>query len=165
MSDGETAAEPVASDEVTVVLAAIDTSALTSHVIETAARLTRRTWVSAELHLVHVYRSAPFDRPTSAGLRTDDLVAEAQRHLDFHVRMARRQCPAPVSGHLAVGDPVKEILRSARSLSADLLLVGTSDSAGLEKLLVGSVAEKVARSAPCSVLMIRQKQRPNRKVA
>ena len=114
MSDGETAAEPVASDEVTVVLDAIDTSALTSHVIETAARLTRRTWVSAELHLVHVYRSAPFDRPTSAGLRTDDLVAEAQRHLDFHVRMARRQCPAPVSGHLAVGDPVKEILRSAR---------------------------------------------------
>jgi len=58
-----------------------------------------------------------------------------------------------------------EILRSARSLSADLLLIGMQDTAGLQKFLLGSVAEKVAKRAPCSVLMVRLKQRPHRKVS
>jgi universal stress protein A len=134
-------------------------------VVAMAARVARRSFDKAQLHLLHVYRSGPFDRPATAGLRAEDLVDEAQRHLDFHVRMARRQCPAPVTGHLAVGDPIQEILRAARTLSADLLLIGTQDAAGLQKFLLGSVAEKVAKRAPCSVLMVRQKQRPNRKAS
>jgi nucleotide-binding universal stress UspA family protein len=154
----------VEDEEVSVVLAAIDTSALTSRVIELAARIARRTWPNAQLHLVHVYPSAPFDRPGAAGLRSDDLVAEARNHLEFHVRMARRQCPSTVTGHLLVGDPVDEIVRHARSLSADLLLIGTHDKVGLQRLLLGSVAEKVAKRAPCSVFMVRQKQRPYKKV-
>ena len=148
-----------------IVLAAIDTSAITGLVVEGAARVARRTWPHAQLHLLHVYRSAPFDRPSAAGLRAQDLIAEAQEHLDFHVRMARRQCPMPVTGHLAVGDPVLEILRRARSLSADVLVVGIQDTSGLQRFLLGSVAEKVAKRAPCSVFMVRRKQRPYKKVS
>jgi len=165
MSDGNAAEPPGGSDQVTIVLAAIDTSALTSRVVEMAARVARRAWPNTELHLLHVFRSAPFDRPAAAGLQSDELIAEAQNHLDFHVRMARRQCTSPVIGHLAVGDPIQEIVGLARSLSADLLLLGMHDTAGLQKFLLGSVAEKVAKRAPCSVLMVRQKQRLNRKVA
>jgi nucleotide-binding universal stress UspA family protein len=134
-------------------------------VVEYGARLARRTWQNAQLHLLHVFRSGPFDRPAAAGLHTEDLVAEAQDHLDFHVRIARRQCPAPVTGHLAVGDPVDEIVRRARSLNADLLLVGMQDTFGLQRFLLGSVAEKVAKRAPCSVLMIRRKQRLIKKIS
>ncbi len=64
-----------------------------------------------------------------------------------------------------MGDPVDEILKRARSLSVDLLITGTHDTAGLERFLMGSVADKVAKRAPCSVLVVRPKQRPYTKVS
>jgi nucleotide-binding universal stress UspA family protein len=165
MPDSEAPEPKGLVEEVTIVLAAVDTSKLASKVVETAARLARRTWPNAQLHLLHVFRSSPIDRPAQAGIRTEDLLADAQSYLDHHVRMARRQCPAAVTAHLAAGDPVDEILKRARSLSADLLIIGTEDKVGLERLLLGSVAEKVAKRAPCTVLMVREKQRPYRKIS
>jgi nucleotide-binding universal stress UspA family protein len=162
-NDGES--EALHREETAVVLAAIDTSTVTPLVVEFAARIARRTWTNAQLHLLHVFRSAPFDQPARAGIRREDLVADAQDHLDHHLRMARRQCPSPVTGHLAEGDPVEQILRHARSLGADLLVVGTHDTVGLERLLLGSVAAKVAKRAPCSVVTVRKKQRPYTKVS
>lgn len=160
MNDADFASNLGEGEAVTVILAAIDTSSLTSRVVEVAARLARRTYENAQLHLLHVYRSSGYDRPSSVGLRTEDLLAEAQSHLDHHVRMARRQCSAPVTGHFAEGGPVKLIVERARSLSADLLVVGTHDTVGVEKFLLGSVAERVSQRAPCSVMIVRQKVRP-----
>jgi universal stress protein A len=164
MSDSDAPEADPEKEEVRIVLAAIDTSSLSSQVIEIAARVARRTWPNAQLHLLHVFRTSKVDRPSQAGIRTDDLMADAQGYLDHHVRMARRQCSAAITGHLAAGDPVDEIVGRARSLSADLLIVGTHDAIGLERFLLGSVAEKVAKRAPCSVLIVRQKQRPYIKV-
>lgn len=165
MGDSEAPEPSPEGDEVTIVLAAVDQSSLASRVIEYAARIARRTWPDAQLHLLHVFRSTRFDRPASAGIRMEDLIADAQSYLDHHVRMARRQCPSPVTGHLAQGDPADEIVKRARSLSADLLIVGTHDAAGLEKFLLGSIAQKVAKRAPCSVFMVRPKQRPYTKLS
>jgi nucleotide-binding universal stress UspA family protein len=165
MNESPSAVPAGDSQEVTVVLAAIDTSALASRVVDLAARLARRTWHNAQLHLVHVVRSAPFDRPASAGIRMEDVMAEAQEHLDFHVRMARRQYPSEVEGHLTSGDPVAEITRQARSLGADLLVIGMPEVVGLQRFLLGSVAEKVVKRAPCSIFIVRQKQRPNTKLS
>jgi nucleotide-binding universal stress UspA family protein len=165
MTDSDAPEPSGAIDEVTIVLAAVDTSKLASKVVETAARLARRTFPNAQLHLLHVFRSSPIDRPAQAGIRTEDLLADAQSHLDHHVRMARRQCPVPVTAHLAAGDPVDEILKRARSLSADLLVMGTEDKVGLERFLLGSIADKVSKRAPCSVLIVREKQRPYRKIS
>jgi nucleotide-binding universal stress UspA family protein len=160
MTDTADAEASLGGQEVTIVLAAVDTSTLAGRVVDLAARVARRTWDRAQLHLVHVYRTGPFDRPSRVGLRSEDLVAEAQSYLDYHVRMATRQYPSPVTGHFAKGDPAEEILKCARTLSADVVLVGTHDRVGLEKLLLGSVAAKVAKSAHCPVLIVRQKQRP-----
>jgi universal stress protein A len=155
---------PDDDNEMAVVLAAVDTSKLASRVLDYAARAARRMWPNSQLHVLHVFRSARFDRPASAGVNRQDLVDEARHYLDFHVRSARRQCPAPVVGHFAEGDPVEEVLKVARSVSADLLLVGTHDVGGLERLLLGSVASKLAKRAPCSVLIVREKQRPYTKL-
>jgi universal stress protein A len=164
MADIE-AAEPSGDEsEVAIVLAALDTSSLANDVVAYAARVVRRTWSNGQLHLLHVMRSARFDRPAQAGYSKEDLIAEARSHLDYHVRMARRQCPAPVTGHMAEGDPIDEIVKRARSLSADLVIIGTHDTCGLERFLMGSVAEKVAKQAPCPVLIVRKKQRPYTKV-
>jgi nucleotide-binding universal stress UspA family protein len=160
MTDADDAEALPAAEEVSIVLAAVDTSTLASRVIDLAARIARRTWDRAELHLVHVFRAGPFNRPSTVGLRSEDLVAEARSYLDFHLRMARRQCPAAVTGHFAEGDPAEEILKCARAISADLVLVGTHDRVGLEKLLLGSTAAKIAKAAHCPVLIVRSKQRP-----
>jgi universal stress protein A len=143
-----------------IILAAVDNSKLASPVVELAARAARRMWQSTTLHLVHVWRTSRFDRPTSAGFSREDLVREAQEFLAYQVKVARRQATVPVTGHFAEGDPAYQIVNTARALKADLLVLGTGDHSGLERFLVGSVAEKVSRHAPCSVVIVRQKQRP-----
>ena len=43
----------------------------------------------------------------------------------------------------------------ARELGADLIVMGTHGRTGLRRLLMGSVAERVVREAPCPVLTVR----------
>jgi nucleotide-binding universal stress UspA family protein len=50
------------------------------------------------------------------------------------------------------GDPAREILRLAKEVGCDLIVMGTHGRTGLERLLMGSVAEQVSRKAPCPVL-------------
>ena len=53
------------------------------------------------------------------------------------------------------GDPATEVVRYARDASMDVVVMGTHGRTGLERLLMGSVAEKVLREAPCSVLVVK----------
>jgi len=53
------------------------------------------------------------------------------------------------------GDPATEIIRFARDAGIDLIVMGTHGRTGAERLLVGSVTEKVMREAPCSVLAVK----------
>jgi nucleotide-binding universal stress UspA family protein len=129
-----------------------------SRVIEMAARAARRMWPGAELHVIHVFRSGLFDRPPPGGMSNTDLVDEAKLYLEHHVRMAKRQCSSPVTGHFAVGNPVKEIARAAKSLNADLLIVGKTDRMVLDRLLTGSVTDSIARAVGCSVLIVRPRE-------
>jgi nucleotide-binding universal stress UspA family protein len=151
--------EGVGEEQIAVILAAVDTSPGASRVVETAARLARRNWQHAQLHILHVFKTGLFDRPPPGGGHASELQMEARNYLDHHVRMARRQTTVPVAGQFVVGDPTDEIVRVADSLSADMIVMGTHDSAGLERLLLGSVAEAVVRRARCSVLVVRSKDR------
>ena len=58
-----------------------------------------------------------------------------------------------------VGVPFVEIVRAAREAETDLIVMGSHGRTGLEHLLIGSVAERVVRKAPCSVLVVRNKAR------
>jgi nucleotide-binding universal stress UspA family protein len=127
-------------------------------VIDTAARLARRNWSRAQLHIAHVVRHGMLDRAPPGGVKDTRLEDDARAHLDHHVRMARRLSAVPVTGHFAEGNPADEIVRLAKSVSADLIVVGTHDTAGFGRLLVGSVSETVARKAGCSVLVVRPKR-------
>ena len=53
------------------------------------------------------------------------------------------------------GTPFLEIIRFAKSNSTDLIVMGTHGRTGVAHLLIGSVAEKVVRKAPCPVLTVR----------
>jgi nucleotide-binding universal stress UspA family protein len=53
------------------------------------------------------------------------------------------------------GDPATQIVRFARDSGMDVIVMGTHGRTGLERLLMGSVAEKVMRDATCSVLVVK----------
>ena len=61
---------------------------------------------------------------------------------------------SPIRRRVVRGDPVLEILRRLRALRPDLVVLGTHGASGLERFLLGSVAAEIARSAPCSALVI-----------
>ena len=53
------------------------------------------------------------------------------------------------------GHPAAEIVKFAVAKKIDLIVIGTQGKKGLERLLLGSVAEEIIRSAPCKVLVVR----------
>lgn len=57
--------------------------------------------------------------------------------------------------HVRHGKPFLEIIRAARDLEADVLVIGSHGQSGLSETLFGSTAEKVVRKAPCAVLVVR----------
>jgi nucleotide-binding universal stress UspA family protein len=143
-------------DEPRVVLAAVDTSPAAQRVISMAARFVR-AFPEASLHVLHVLRFSRMDRG-HAGVPAmgSDVVDDAKDHLEFHKRLAMRQCRNPVTAHFAMGNPTNEILRFCTELKVDLLMIATHDHSGFERLLLGSIAETLVRKAPCIVTVVRQ---------
>jgi nucleotide-binding universal stress UspA family protein len=57
--------------------------------------------------------------------------------------------------HFVTGKPVDVIVKQATTMKADLIVLGTQGRTGLPRALIGSVAERVVRHAPCPVLVVR----------
>jgi nucleotide-binding universal stress UspA family protein len=53
------------------------------------------------------------------------------------------------------GNPADEILKTIEAEGVDLVIIGTSGKHGLNRFLLGSVSDKVVRSGPCPVLVVR----------
>jgi len=85
----------------------------------------------------------------------EDLEAQVTRNLEAYLS---RVTAAGLTGEIVVvhGVPFQEILDMAKKRQVDLIIMGTHGSTGLSHVLLGSVAEKVVRLAPCPVLIARQ---------
>ncbi len=66
-----------------------------------------------------------------------------------------RKSGVRVTTVLAEGDPAREIVRTAKSGRADLIVIGTHGRTGFSKLMLGSVAQRVVATARCPVLTVR----------
>jgi nucleotide-binding universal stress UspA family protein len=78
----------------------------------------------------------------------EEMIADARRQLD-------ELDPGPdvsVERRLETGEPADEIVRVAREIDCDLIVMGTHGRTWLRRLLMGSVAEEVVRKSPCPVL-------------
>jgi nucleotide-binding universal stress UspA family protein len=87
-----------------------------------------------------------------------ELLEAERQFLTRTVREAMGRLSAArwdVASQVRVGNAGYEILAAAQRLPADLILVGTRGRTGLDRLLLGSTAGTVARSAPCPVLIAR----------
>jgi nucleotide-binding universal stress UspA family protein len=59
--------------------------------------------------------------------------------------------------HARIGKPAEQILELAREIGADLIIVGSKGSTGVERVFLGSVSERVVREAKCTVQVARPK--------
>ena len=98
----------------------------------------------ARLHLLHVIDAAA----VPAGL-FDDVKAKLAR------RASRGERRAAVTTEVITGTSARTIVCYARARSMDLIVMGTHGRSGVAHILMGSVAEKVVRDAPCPVLTVR----------
>jgi nucleotide-binding universal stress UspA family protein len=69
-----------------------------------------------------------------------------------------------VKARVELGDPATHILRVAKTLRPDLIVMGTHGRSGVERFWMGSVAEAVVRSSPVPVLTVRTEARPIKSV-
>lgn len=101
----------------------------------------------AGLTVVYVYT------PGSEG---PDGVGADRRYWKTQLEQIRPANPKiPVSHVMLEGDPAGEIVRYAADAGADVIVIGTHGRTGVDRLMMGSVAEKVMRDAPCSVLVVK----------
>lgn len=81
------------------------------------------------------------------------ISATAQKALDGAVARIQARFPR-TTGLLRVDEPWQAIVECAKEISADMIVVGTHGRRGLPRLLLGSVAERVVRTAGCPVLTV-----------
>jgi universal stress protein A len=114
----------------------------------------------AELHLLHVVQDLAMFLPdgVTAGPPllppVDQLTAAVRVALDRAIEENHLQ-HLPVQTHVREGTPFYEIIRFAKEMNIDLIVMGTHGRSGLVHVLLGSVTEKVVRKAPCPVLTVR----------
>jgi len=83
-----------------------------------------------------------------------ELVERTRAGLDEERRIALDHGVASVEVLWVEGPPAPEIVRVAREQSADLIVVGTHGRGLLARAILGSVADRVVRSAHCPVLVV-----------
>ncbi|MGE3539725.1 MAG: universal stress protein [Candidatus Tectimicrobiota bacterium] len=138
-------------------LVPIDFSEYASHALDYAISLASK--LGARLTLLHVIQSLPMGG-VDMGVALpytylQDLEAEITSSLQTYLE---RVTAAGIEGEIAVvhGVPFNEIIAAAKAQQVDLIIMGTHGRTGLQHVLLGSVAEKVVRLAPCPVLVARQ---------
>ncbi len=143
-----THAEPVQR-----VLVPTDFSAHAGHALDVAISLCAD--LGAELDLIHVYHSPlPLfaEIPTRAQLERGYRDAAERKLAEAAERVRRGDVHGAAT--FRTGPPAAEIADCAAQHGSDLVVLGTRGHRGLRRAFLGSVAEHVLRSAPCSVLTV-----------
>lgn len=122
------------------------------------------TAFGATLHVVHVIEE-PYGQPWaveaygfSLAALQDEWVKEARTRLDASLSDDERRT-LKATTTTVLGHPVMEILRFANDNAVDLIVMGTHGRGPLGHVVLGSVAERVVRKAPCPVLTVRASER------
>jgi nucleotide-binding universal stress UspA family protein len=124
---------------------------------------------SSSIMLLHVEERVNRMLDQISGVGRNDMSQTVEQAMQDHKRrtllmlerMGRRfaQRGIIVDHIFANGAPAEEILRAAERHRADLIVMGSKGLTGLDRIVLGSVSRKVARHAPCSVLVVRRTRR------
>lgn len=114
------------------------------------------------IHLLHCYQLHP------GGVSPYGITAPAE--FDEKIRAAAAESLAAVekqlegegvqvTAHVTPSYPSEAVSELAEEIGADLIVMGTRGATGLQHILLGSVAERTLRTAPCPVLTVKDSDR------
>jgi nucleotide-binding universal stress UspA family protein len=112
--------------------------------------------LGAKVIILHAYEVPTYGFPDAPGM-TPEMVRQIERAAAAalaSVREKSRGRGVEVETLLRQGSAATEIVAAAGDMRAGLVVMGTHGRRGLSRLLLGSVAEKVVRTAPCPVLTV-----------
>ena len=115
----------------------------------------------AELHLLHIVPDPAMLVPEAAAFSVETMQAQSESLVKEAETMLKKLPPdgwendKPVVREVRVGAAFMEIIDYARENSIDLIVIGTHGRSGLMHILMGSVAERIVRKAPCPVLTVK----------
>lgn len=140
--------------EIKKIVVPVDYSSNTDKVIEYGVEIADK--FGAKVLFFHVINDFQgYDmmlvHPSFLGM-SKDLEQKAEERMAALVKEhAQREQGA--SGHVVIGDAADEIVHYASVEKADMIIIGTHGVKGLEKILLGSTADRVVKKAPCPVLV------------
>lgn len=113
-----------------------------------------------ELTLLHVLEPLPpsFMGITPAPALSEKDRASVEKNLRVLVASARAVGVTRAKSTVRTGLASHEILEAAKELDVDLIVIATHGFTGWKHFCIGSTAERVARAAPCPVLVVREKE-------
>jgi nucleotide-binding universal stress UspA family protein len=138
------------------VLVAHDFSETSEGALDYALGLAQK--LGARVTIVHAYEIPSHGAPEILVLATDwtkQFEVVAREALDKVIAGVRRR-GFDAEPALRNGTAWREVNAAAAETKADLIVIGSEDRSGLGRALLGSVAEKVVRTAPCPVLVVRR---------
>jgi nucleotide-binding universal stress UspA family protein len=143
--------------EIRAILAPTDFSDFSKQVLKEALALAQT--FDAKLLLLHVVEPPPYSveglGPSSLEVNLlDDLERLANNEL-AGVLPEAQSTGVEVGRHVVVGTPYRKIVEVAEAERVDLIVMSTHGRTGLSHLVMGSVAERIVRTAPCPVLTMR----------
>ena len=137
---------------ITNIVAAVDLEEHTEKVVEYAAYMADK--LSAKLTLIHVVEllRAMGDMVIGTATIEEYNTNRIQHSKDALTKLIKAY--PNCSGKVITGEIVDEILGFAKEKEAELIIIGTHGSKGIEKFLLGSVAERVVKNAHCPTLVM-----------
>ena len=139
------------------ILAAIDGSPRAPSVLAVAIAIARTQ--GAQLQLLRSV-GLPAEVPQDFWKTTEDSLLDVlKKHAEQYLQDELAKVPTDVSSgfEIGIGSPWQVICNAARTLQAELIVIGSHGYSGVERLL-GTTAAKVVNHAPCSVLVVREPQ-------
>jgi nucleotide-binding universal stress UspA family protein len=134
------------------IVAPVDFSDYSEEVVRTAME------IAGEAGTVHIVHVLPDLSPAEPGIvwgTIDDKARIAKAREALRARFASLP-EHQVHFEVRIGDPGQEIADFATRTHADLIVIASHGRTGIKRLLIGSVAERVARLAHCPVLVLRK---------
>jgi universal stress protein A len=149
------------------ILTPVDFSPNSEKALDYGLRLAQLT--QASVLLLHVFELPEFSAclPEASSLQGDYLemktifdaaAAKAKERL-AEVAHRAREAEVEVRTEICQGTPYEEIVKVAKAEGVELIVIATHGFTGFKHFLFGSTAERVVRTGPCPVLVVREKER------
>ncbi|WP_292377640.1 universal stress protein [Methanosarcina sp. UBA289] len=121
----------------------------------------------AKVYAVYViettpYRSVPLDQIWSK--ETLDEFERVGHEATSYIEKIGKSVGAEVESRVLKGNPAEKILSFAEDNNIDMIIVGSLGKSGYERVLVGSVSDKIIRHAKVPVLVVRERHKSEKKL-